>query len=571
MHSFWCYITNKELKQASRLEEPHQQTRYAFPLRDRFNAPPHRDLISHIPDLNGQQDSYTQPDYLHATGTTQHLPGSPQQAGHPDQPFYQTDRNVFGIHQMKASNSRMPRSPEGHKAKARRGETENIAEKHNAKKYTEFIDNSDDDPESSSWIHRDKLAMIESKEMQEAGLETPFAEGGQVSSRTRSGRDYIDGTGISKSNQGAQYLYDVDGPSTQPQLHQPYASAEDEEHEAHTPADRNRFAETEGSPQPVYRQNGLRTSSSRIPLATTSPMPIAQEHLDRNTPLLRRRGASGGWNSGDEDGLVHGKIRSRSHSVGSQNLLDNGEQGSGSPPPKEPSYTRGTNSASPSKTRSTSQAKPPTAQHKISTAQNAASIQRPRTASAKVRSSPIQRPATRGASEGRPPTAVNRPEGDPPWLADMFKPDPRLPPDQQLLPTHAKRLQQEKLAREGKFGSPFDQDSQPSSNLQPRSSGAGHSGERIELQTPSNGTWPLRMDSNVPVSPTKSTASGADHAGYSTIPKVQNTPPIGPAPSPRFPQPMQQVQSPAKQQQLQQQPENTQEKKTRGCGCCIVM
>ena len=475
------------------------------------------------------------------------------------------------IYPMKGSNSRMPRSPEGHKTKVRRGETKTIGEKHNAKKHTEFVDDNDDDPESSSWIHRDKLAMIESKEMQEAGLELPFEEGGQISSRTGSGRNYIDGTGISRSNRGAQYLYDVDGPSTQTQLNQPNTSAEDEVHDPHTPADRSRFAETEGSPQPVYRQNGLRTSSSRIPLATTSPMPIAQEHLDRNTPLLRRRGASGGWNSGDEDGLVHGKIRSRSHSVGSQNLLDDGEQGSGSPPPKEPSYTRGTNSSSPSKTRSANQAKPSTAQHKTLTSPNAASIQRPRTASANVRSSPMQRPATRGASEGRPPTAVNRPEGEAPWLADMFKPDPRLPPDQQLLPTHAKRLQQEKLAREGKLGSPFDSDSQPSINLQARPSGAGYSGEKIELQTPSNGTWPIRKDSNGPVSPTKSTASGADHAGYSTIPKVQNTPSIGPAPSPRFPQPMQQAQVPAKQQQLQQQQENTQEKKTRGCGCCIVM
>jgi len=37
-----------------------------------------------------------------------------------------------------------------------------------------------------------------------------------------------------------------------------------------------------------------------------------------------------------------------------------------------------------------------------------------------------------------------RPEGDAPWLAEMYKPDPRLPQEEQIIPTHAKRLAREK-------------------------------------------------------------------------------------------------------------------------------
>ncbi|KAF2860788.1 hypothetical protein K470DRAFT_257573 [Piedraia hortae CBS 480.64] len=47
------------------------------------------------------------------------------------------------------------------------------------------------------------------------------------------------------------------------------------------------------------------------------------------------------------------------------------------------------------------------------------------------------------------PLSINRPEGDAPWLATMYKPDPRLPQDEQVIPTHAKRLEMERLKREG--------------------------------------------------------------------------------------------------------------------------
>ena len=46
-------------------------------------------------------------------------------------------------------------------------------------------------------------------------------------------------------------------------------------------------------------------------------------------------------------------------------------------------------------------------------------------------------------------------------MISAYKPDPRLPPDQQLLPTVAKRLQQEKWEQEGKFGNIYDKEFRP--------------------------------------------------------------------------------------------------------------
>jgi len=43
----------------------------------------------------------------------------------------------------------------------------------------------------------------------------------------------------------------------------------------------------------------------------------------------------------------------------------------------------------------------------------------------------------------------------------MYKPDPRLPPDQQVIPTHAKRMQQEQWEKEGKFGNVYDTSFRP--------------------------------------------------------------------------------------------------------------
>ena len=190
----------------------------------------------------------------------------------------------------------------------------------------------DEDPERSRWIHRDKLAMIESHELQEAGIKLPRHSSlhGRPGSRSRSRKSHSRGpsrdlTVAGNQEQEHELLPRREGkrPRTRsPQKQQQEADS--------TPADTPNFdlrtpEEIAADSSPMYRQQGLRSSSSRIPVPTSTAMPIPQEHRERHTPLPRFRGASGSWPSGDEDGIGYNKLRRRSQSVGSQILLDSEE------------------------------------------------------------------------------------------------------------------------------------------------------------------------------------------------------------------------------------------------------
>jgi hypothetical protein len=59
-----------------------------------------------------------------------------------------------------------------------------------------------------------------------------------------------------------------------------------------------------------------------------------------------------------------------------------------------------------------------------------------------VSGSASRRPGSSSGHRQRPSTGHYSPEGDPPWMASMYKPDPRTPPDEQILPTHAKLMLQ---------------------------------------------------------------------------------------------------------------------------------
>jgi hypothetical protein len=137
----------------------------------------------------------------------------------------------------------------------------------------------------------------------------------------------------------------------------------------------------------------------------------------------------------------------------------------------------------------------------------------------------------------------------------MYKPDPRLPPDQQLLPTVAKRLQQEQWEKEGKFGNAYDTSFRPLNDeafLQPEI--APQTIEMEEQKPEEHGSeWPLRG----PKSPTLSTGRPGTAGGYSTMPKITGTP-QGVAPLPN-PKPPLQTQEPPK------------EAEKGGCGCCVIM
>ena len=395
--------------------------------------------------------------------------------------------------------------------------------------------NSEDDPESSRWIHRDKLARIESRELQEAGIHIgreSRSASRQTGRKDRPPFELQDGSNDANSA-GARE-------DKRRRLASPIVM--DETEEAPMTFDLRLPEEAASDPYEENRQlrgPTAKQSYSRIPLSTSSPIPVPVDYLARATPLQRNE--SNGW--GEDEGIPYGKTRSRSHSVGSQVLLD--DEDTSSPTP----------GGSPSKARI---AKNGTASgnRKVSGTRNTSNIQKPRTRSGTK--SPSRPPTRSGETPPGSGSSSRRPEGDPPWLAHMYKPDPRLPPDQQLIPTHAKRLQQEQWEREGKLGSAYDRDFHPldlHEEMDP-------SIRRQDVDEPElkqgDPEWPLKSPRSPALSNGRPGTSGTDHGGYNIMPAIQKAPPGAPTPK----SPMQPIRL--------GEPEE-EEKKKGGCLCCIVM
>ncbi|KAL9017781.1 MAG: hypothetical protein Q9185_004870 [Variospora sp. 1 TL-2023] len=482
-----------------------------------------------------------------------------------------------------------------------------------------------EDLDNSRWIHRDKLAVIESHEMQEAGIKLPPQKTSKSSLRHKRSHSRNQSTTSAKD----------------PEPDIPLTSEGSKRQRLRPPAQQNTLEDPlgfdlrtpeeiasdslpgSGSPA-MYHQPNQGRSGSKIPLPKTSPLPISQNHIGRNTPLQRTRGASGNWSGGDGSGLSRSRIRSRSNSVGSRILLDDAGI-NGTPTPATRPASRDGLASSPPKQRSVSKpgsvsnARPRTSNG----ARNISEPQKLRPSPSTQKPSPsFPRPRSRSGLEPRPATAINRPEGEAPWIAHMFKPDPLLPQDQQMLPVQAKRLQEEQREREAREAgldpeqpaptaliperpvgitrtpSPMaannnrtqtpDQNSiqneQPYQNQIPDVRNERYTPDRY-TPTPDRYTpdrtntnspvsqWPLRVAPPIqPPAVKNPTTNGHSpispdqpHGGYSTLPKVQSTPPIGPAPSPKLmPQAM-------VQEKPKEKPKENPKEKEKGCGCCVVM
>lgn len=155
---------------------------------------------------------------------------------------------------------------------------------------------------------------------------------------------------------------------------------------------------------------------SKIPIFQASPKPIPMEYIFRSAPLQRSRSAH--LRELIDDSYDLKRVRSES-------LLDN---------PITPSRH------SPTK-------------RKYST------LPRPRSQSlTSVRPHLTPRSAKFTPSPGkRPPSA----KGEPPWIQHNFSPDPSIPPEEQLIPTVAKRINQERLEREKGLVTVWDRDMRP--------------------------------------------------------------------------------------------------------------
>ena len=495
------------------------------------------------------------------------------------------------------------RSPEGNRNKSESHDPDSI-DQHDP----------DNNVEESNWIHRDKLAIIESREMQAAGI-SPSAII-RSSSKSRHRREKSDTIGVEQDEvpqvrenkkRRVKHITKDEEPEEEIPLNK---------FDVRTPQEIAAESYQERSTSPIYRQQTPRSSSSKIPLPRSSPMPLPQEYLERTTPLPRKRNASGTWSGGDEDGIAYNRLRSRGDSVGSQTLLDDGVGGQ---IPSSP-----TGGFQPLSGNSPTKAKNGGAQKQLhgrkSSISNSTSGQKPRSASSGASpSTPLQRPKSRSGLEPRPPTAVNRPEGEPPWLKDMYKPDPRLPPDQQLLPTHAKRLQEQSRRQDGweqpqrsneehELGTTEEVSGRGGStgkdtSMSPFSPLAIHTRKGLQpTQTSSRDPndlhhdqtgpeWPLGRSNREtggaasdPNSPTSTTQEKAGNAGYSPIPRIRS----GQTDSGEPKSPITGLRQPGNQQhraaavdpfdkeRMERITGNNDadadtKKKDKGCGCCVVM
>ncbi|KAI0994700.1 hypothetical protein K3495_g13481 [Podosphaera aphanis] len=371
----------------------------------------------------------------------------------------------------------------------------------------EFI-KEDEAIENSRWIHRDKLARIENQELQAAGIIIPKTRAASLTSSVRRKHSRE----MQLNNSRIDYQRRLQAENSPP----------DE-----TESSRWDLRSPEEISENGYVDATVGTRSvSRIPVCVTSPLPIPMVHLERDTPLQRKK--SGTW-AGQEEGISYTKSRGRSDSVKDV-----------------------TSTTSPPTTRAASESskqKKPASRNRSASA-HLVSTQRPQ-----IRSGPsTKRPPSRGNELTM--AANKRPEGDPPWLSTMYKPDPRLPPEEQLLPTVAKRLQQEQWEKEGTFGNIYDTSFRPL-NDQPLSSVSPSSHETSKKRTPEkepDAEWPLRSSK---LSPNLSISSPTTTGGYSTMPKIIDpSPSASMLPSPR-PHP------------LPQPP--VEEKKKQKYGCCTIM
>lgn len=419
--------------------------------------------------------------------------------------------------------------------------------------------------DENNWIHRDKLKEIETRELEEAGFRVGRASrsNSRSQSATRRSRDRTN----SETTEATQNGDDRFEPR---KVVSPIPAEDEEAAEQDYAWSLHNQEETalESNPASPRLNHAVRPSTSRIPLPKTSGIPVPSSVADRDAPLPRSRTGSANWNG---DAIAASGARVRSGSIGSQALLDDPDDGRQTTPPYSHNRNVSSGSGSPPKSpqKSPMKAKTPGKPNPMSGARKT-SVQKTqpknRTTSG---ASPPKRPGTAGGSISRPTTS-HRPEGEAPWIATMYKPDPRLPPDQQIIPTHAKRMQQEKWENEGRVGSMYDKDFRLLNNDEMPDKRLSQIQPLDFEAAQANETWPLsnsakeqpsleKVDTNNPKSPT------LEQGGYKLTPTI----PQGPrSPSPRLAPAIEPPQSRPTTTRVPEPKEDAEAKK--GC-CCIVM
>ncbi|EPS41876.1 hypothetical protein H072_4159 [Dactylellina haptotyla CBS 200.50] len=291
-----------------------------------------------------------------------------------------------------------------------------------------------DNREASSWIHRDKLMRIESVEFKKSP-----SSSSEAWVKTASRKMSMDQ--MAKVTRGSTWENNSYRHGTEDE---PNEAFDNNEFDLRLPEEREAEREAERVAQRLAAARNKSNTPSKIPVNIASPAPIPLQFLERNSPLKRARSDS---LEDEVQSISYPATRSRSRT------LESGEQ----PPVTPPEKTVPTSSSSvtpPSKmvTRTVSKNSPrrPSSSHRTS---GAGGKTKPRVASSSA--------GNRGSGGNSNNAAkFNAPEGPPPW-ATGYTTDPKLPPDQQIIPTVAKRLQQEQWERENAPASVFDRELRP--------------------------------------------------------------------------------------------------------------
>ncbi|EME48519.1 hypothetical protein DOTSEDRAFT_67537 [Dothistroma septosporum NZE10] len=348
--------------------------------------------------------------------------------------------------------------------------------------------------DDSAWIHRDKLAQIEIQEMAEAGIHVRRSRRSESAgpNDSRNGRSVSRSSthrARSRTSQTHQndISNDVDYASAYPAYDEsprkrisPVPSAADEEpapqpvrREQHPAAyaDYNPYGDTDfhsleevARERQAYQQQVTRPSTSRIPVSRVTPVPLPKDIAERDSPLPRSRAGSQNWGASFDEMRSTRKIRSPS--VSSAILLDSdlekSEQSKRTPPGSSSNKNSSNDEYSPPKSRVPTKATPGSRKASApvaSTIRPGSSHRNNQRAVSGAATAPRPGSSSGRGHKSRPSTGRHSPpEGEAPWIASMYKPDPRLPPEEQMLPTHAKRMMQQQWEREGKSGTVYDRD-----------------------------------------------------------------------------------------------------------------
>ncbi|KAI4720004.1 hypothetical protein E4T48_03837 [Aureobasidium sp. EXF-10727] len=437
----------------------------------------------------------------------------------------------------------------------------------------------DPDPERSAWIHRDKLARIESQELAAAGFGAPRnRRQSRSDSRSASRSASRNPTSRVPASQLA-FSSEVNTPRVPGFEEQSGAGAnQDQDSDEYE----ERLQEEPRVDRNMYSRSLPRSTLSRIPVARASPAPVAQSVVERDSPLPRSMSGSLGDSASS---------RTRSRSLGNPAMIaepTSTRTAIPSKPRPRSSHIQDSPSVdeSPSLTTRTTQSMNAVtrakAMNKAAVGGSVGKKTIPRTTSkarnTSPKDSPVRRP-TSGSTRSRPTSFHMRPEGEAPWVATMSKPDPRLPPDQQMLPTHAKRAMQggSDSADEAEQSYPLNIDSLSDEELirmgalpspEAIKKAEANASEQQATNTPPP-PWPLTSIKSDARSQTGS-AKGTN-GGYTITPKI--APPIAPPKSPKPPVNQSQVTSSvhAGVQRMPDLDEKDDGKKKKKLACCIVM